>query len=340
MLDGFELPAGAWERAVLPARMDRYEPSMLDMLCLSGEVGWARLSTPRVLKMASVDAGRAVPPRARASVAGAARADERTERASPTTRGSCSTCCSARGASFFKDLLAGAALRCRPACGRRSACWSLRVWQSRTASPACGCSSPRRRDGRSRRSAHELRRPLDALVPRDDDPRTPRGGGRTQAHALLRRYGVVFRRLLTREPNAAPWRELTRVYRRLEARGEIRGGRFVSGMAGEQFALPDAVPTLREVRRTPASGSVLHDLHRRSAQPDRHRHRRSRACVPPAATGWPTATACRWRSSKASKRGRWRRSMRRICLRSRGFCCAGARVEWPETRLLSHWVGV
>jgi ATP-dependent Lhr-like helicase len=65
----------------------------------------------------------------------------------------------------------------------------------------------------------------------------------------------VFRRLLVRETAAAPWRELTRVYRRLEARGEIRGGRFVSGMSGEQYALPDAVPVLREVRRTPPNGA-------------------------------------------------------------------------------------
>jgi len=77
-----------------------------------------------------------------------------------------------------------------------------------------------------------------------------------QAWALLRRYGVIFRRLLTREPNAAPWRELTRVYRRLEARGEIRGGRFVAGMSGEQFALPDAVDRLREVRRTALDGRL------------------------------------------------------------------------------------
>ena len=77
-----------------------------------------------------------------------------------------------------------------------------------------------------------------------------------QAWTLLRRYGVVFRRLLTRETTAAPWRDLARVCRRLEARGEIRGGRFVAGMAGEQFALPDAVPVLREVRRTLPSGTI------------------------------------------------------------------------------------
>jgi ATP-dependent helicase Lhr and Lhr-like helicase len=75
------------------------------------------------------------------------------------------------------------------------------------------------------------------------------------ARALLRRYGVVFWRLLAQEPGwLPPWRDLLRVYRRLEARGEIRGGRFVAGFAGEQFALPDAVGLMREMRRKPASG--------------------------------------------------------------------------------------
>ena len=80
---------------------------------------------------------------------------------------------------------------------------------------------------------------------------------RRRPRSLLRRYGIVFRRLLAREANVAPWRELTRVYRRLEARGEIRGGRFVSGMSGEQFALADAVERLREIRRTPPDGRCL-----------------------------------------------------------------------------------
>jgi ATP-dependent Lhr-like helicase len=77
-----------------------------------------------------------------------------------------------------------------------------------------------------------------------------------QARALLKRYGVVFRKLLAREANAAPWRELARVYRRLEARGDVRGGRFVGGMSGEQFALADAVERLREIRRTPRDGRL------------------------------------------------------------------------------------
>src|SRR5206468_6935739 len=78
------------------------------------------------------------------------------------------------------------------------------------------------------------------------------------ARALLRRYGVVFWRLLEREAGwLPPWRELLRVYRRLEARGEIRGGRFVSGFSGEQFALPEAIGLLRETRRKPASGELV-----------------------------------------------------------------------------------
>jgi ATP-dependent Lhr-like helicase len=77
------------------------------------------------------------------------------------------------------------------------------------------------------------------------------------AHTLLRRYGVIFRRLLAREPGAPPWRELLQIYRRLEARGEIRGGRFVSGMSGEQFALPEAVGQLRAVRRQGPRGRLV-----------------------------------------------------------------------------------
>ena len=88
-----------------------------------------------------------------------------------------------------------------------------------------------------------------AIVLRGDT--APREKGvETLAWTLLRRYGVVFRRLIARETEGVPWRELARVYRRLEARGEIRGGRFVSGMPGEQFALADAVDRLREVRRS------------------------------------------------------------------------------------------
>ena len=91
------------------------------------------------------------------------------------------------------------------------------------------------------------------------------------AHALLRRYGVVFWRLLAREAGwLPPWRDLLRVYRRLEARGEIRGGRFVAGFSGEQYALPEAIGLMREVRRAAGFGPMGVALRRRSAQSRRH----------------------------------------------------------------------
>jgi ATP-dependent Lhr-like helicase len=78
------------------------------------------------------------------------------------------------------------------------------------------------------------------------------------AMTLLRRYGVMFWRLLEREASWLPsWRELLPVFHRLEARGEIRGGRFVAGFSGEQFALPEAIPLLREVRRRPHDASLV-----------------------------------------------------------------------------------
>ena len=82
-------------------------------------------------------------------------------------------------------------------------------------------------------------------------PRTER------AFQLLRRYGVVFYEMLAREPMAPPWRELVRIYRRAEAQGKIRGGRFVSGHVGEQFALPEAIDMLRSTRRQEGSGRYV-----------------------------------------------------------------------------------
>src|SRR5205814_5507532 len=72
-----------------------------------------------------------------------------------------------------------------------------------------------------------------------------------------RRYGVVFRRLVQRESLLAPWRDIMRVYRRLEARGEIRGGRFVGGFSGEQYALPEAIGLLRSTRREQGADELI-----------------------------------------------------------------------------------
>jgi ATP-dependent Lhr-like helicase len=260
-LDGFELAAAAWERSVLPARMDKYDPSLLDMLCLTGAVGWVRLSkepteivsaTPVALFLrehaetwlalrqgpaeTAYDHGHDDP----LAVPGVIR-----------TRGAQVVVDSlrARGASFFHELAGASGL---PDPDLRRALAELVAAGLVTSDGFAGLRGMMR-GSNGGAGAH--------LAGRWSLVRTAAATDReaaveTQARAFLRRYGVVFRRVLAREANAAPWRELARVYRRLEARGEVRGGRFVSGMSGEQFALGEAVDRLREVRRSAVSGEL------------------------------------------------------------------------------------
>ena len=263
MLDGYELPAAAWERSVLPARLESYEPSMLDMLCLAGETGWARLSVP------SIEPGMSRRPVGATPIALFLREHAscwqtlRTSDGAPEqTLGSEARrvldVLRTRGASFFNDLAAASNLDAetlRAAIGSlvaaglaasdgfsglRALIWSRGAFTARD----------RRTHFAGRWTAISAEGANASTLTRD-------AAVETQAWTLLRRYGVIFRRLLARETNAVPWRELTRVYRRLEARGEIRGGRFVSGMAGEQFALPEAVQRLREVRRARPDGRLV-----------------------------------------------------------------------------------
>ena len=259
-LDGYALAATAWERSILPARVERYESSMLDMLCLTGDVAWARLSpsatnpvgsTPVALFLREhADAWQSLRESAEIVLSEAA------QRALDTLR--------ARGASFARDLgsdddevkralaelvsagliasdgFAGLRMLVGPHdrgkasfAGRWSLIGDGRAQCSVLSAPGSG-GSEHRALSTEHSSAVE-----------------------TQARVLLRRYGIVFRRLLAREANAAPWRELARVYRRLEARGEFRGGRFVTGMSGEQFALPEAVERMREIRRGAPDGVLI-----------------------------------------------------------------------------------
>jgi len=210
-LDGFEIAANAWEKHILPQRIDRYEPSLLDTLCFTGEIGWARLTT-----------GVALFPRPHV----AAWLTETTTTLSEPAQQILDTL-RTRGASFTRDL------------GDNQEALTEGIGELVNAGLITSDGFIGRKPERAGRWS---------LLTNDIDHEQ---AVETQARALLRRYGVIFRRLLTREPNAAPWRELARVYRRLEARGEIRGGRFVTGMSGEQFALPEAVEKLREIRRTP-----------------------------------------------------------------------------------------
>jgi ATP-dependent Lhr-like helicase len=282
-LDGFELAASAWERAVLPARLDRYERSMLDMLCLTGEVGWARLSphvaVPEAGLTASAQAtavkNSCATPVATARLIGATpvalflrehgdfwrtlRETNGVDRINPVNtlseaaRAVYETLRS-RGASFLRELTTCAVDQDAlvSAVGELVAAGLVASdgFDGLRTIVRASAGRPLARNG----AAHSGRWSL--LLA--DPPEVSRESAvQAQAWALLRRYGVVFRRVLSREANAAPWRELARVYRRLEARGEIRGGRFVSGMSGEQFALADAVDRLREIRRTPLDDQVL-----------------------------------------------------------------------------------
>jgi ATP-dependent Lhr-like helicase len=271
MLDGYELGAAAWERSILPARVDGFDGSMLDMLCLAGEAAWARLSPPSTDTSDPPRLGPGTPIaiflREHADLwlalreAGATREtrlDDNARRILERLRD--------RGASFFSELRQAAGLDDDAA---RSAVGSLVAAGLAASDGFSGLRAliwsaqgrPFTLDRRANFAGRWSAIAADAAPASNDSRGADRVGEQgpveTQAWTLLRRYGVLFRRLLAREAVAAPWRDLVRVCRRLEARGEIRGGRFVSGMSGEQFALPRAVERLREVRRTRPSGRPI-----------------------------------------------------------------------------------
>ena len=257
-LQGFHAAAGAWEREILPARVSGYEPGLLDTLCLSGEVAWGRLAV-------SADPGevprrRAAPTR-HAPVTLALRSDlpwllaaahgeppplGASARALVDLLGRC-------GACFLPDL---AAMTGRLPGEVEGALWELVSAGLVTCDGFAGLRTlldppPRHRPRRPGQGGGRwalLRPPRPADAPPAASPLEP------VARQLLARWGVIFRDLLGREPLAPPWRELLPVYRALEARGEIRGGRFVAGLSGEQYALPAAVESLRAVRRAPGNG--------------------------------------------------------------------------------------
>jgi ATP-dependent Lhr-like helicase len=246
-LDGLELPARAWERDVLPARTDRYDASWLDVLCLTGSVGWARLSsgptqvvgaTPIALFLREhADLWPSLWSPGLADAAAAILSDEARSVFETLTQ---------RGASFSADLANATSITGE---GCRAALAELVAAGLVTSDGFAGLRSVIGRSSATSRAANVDAAGRWSAVRRVPNlPREP--AIEALAWTLLRRYGVVFRRLLARETANVPWRELSRVYRLLEARGEIRGGRFVSGMSGEQFALPEAVERLREVRRS------------------------------------------------------------------------------------------
>jgi ATP-dependent Lhr-like helicase len=282
LLEGFEAPAAAWETEILPARIAAYEPGWLDDQCLAGRITWARLAPGhdnRRDQLATPGRDRGATPirttpitlliRRHAqfwtSLAGPANGLQPSRRAQ-TVLG----CLHTQGASFFDELTSAGDLlpsQVEEALGELVAL-GLVTSDSFGGLRALLVPSDRRRpfaSGTRRRRIVSFgmedagrwaltRRPPSEAA----EPQTQSASIEHVARTLLRRYGVVFWRLLAREADwLPPWRDLLRVYRRLEARGEVRGGRFVAGFSGEQYALPDAVGLLREVRRRPASGEWI-----------------------------------------------------------------------------------
>ncbi len=162
----------------------------------------------------------------------------------------------ANGACFFLDLVQGTGMlrtQVETTLGELTN-WGMVTSDSFAGLRALVTPQSRRPRFAARRGRRQSASPFDlagrwSLLTQPDGGEADPQDFEFLAHVLLRRYGVVFRKLLERESVLIPWRDLLRVYWRMEARGEIRGGRFVEAVAGEQFALPEALGTLRKVRR-------------------------------------------------------------------------------------------
>jgi ATP-dependent helicase Lhr and Lhr-like helicase len=273
-VEGFEAAAGAWETEILPARVEEYEPAWLDDHCLAGRIAWARL---RPRNGRSNGERGATPVRTTPITLLARRHAALWMSLSPTPDGvqpggraqAVADYIRAHGASFFDELVEGTGLLRNQVEEALAELVALGLVNSDSFGGlrALLVPSDRRKPiaiGRRRRrtvafgmeDAGRWALARRAATPAGSQPKPE--AVEHVAHKLLHRYGVVFWRLLEREADwLPPWRELLRVYRRLEARGDIRGGRFVAGFSGEQFALPDAVGMLREVRRKPASDTWI-----------------------------------------------------------------------------------
>ncbi|HZR67872.1 MAG TPA: DEAD/DEAH box helicase [Burkholderiales bacterium] len=256
-LDGYELPAGAWERDVLDARVSDYEPQTIDMLCLSGRVAWGRVTPGTSAKTPLRSSPIALMRREHSALWRAPAAGD-PEGLSSDARAVLAGL-RARGASFFHEI-AGVTGLLRTQVER--ALGELAGAGLVTADSFSGLRALLAPSEKHKRRSHRRGTPTGvdtagrwALLVADES--VP-DGDRVEkiARVLLARYGVVFRALLARESRLPAWRELAAVYRRLEARGEIRGGRFVGGFGGEQFALPDAVGRLRAVRKLEKTGEM------------------------------------------------------------------------------------
>ncbi len=277
-LEGFEAPAAAWETEILPARVNEYDPAWLDELSRSGRVVWTRIAPLQS------NGERAPSPVRTTPIALASRrnlgiwsalAPDGDDVSLTSGAQQVVQFITAHGASFFEEIVEGTTLlrtQVEQALAELVAQGLVNA-DSFGGLRALLVPSDRRRtfDGQRRmrrtalfgiedagRWALVRRKPAVAVVKQDRPSRAESEIVEHVARTLLRRYGVVFWRLIAREAAwLPPWRDLLRCYRRLEARGEIRGGRFVAGISGEQFAAPEAIGLLRDVRRREQSGALI-----------------------------------------------------------------------------------
>ncbi len=263
-LEGYEIPAAAWEASILPARVARYKREYLDQLCYSGEVMWGRLSPhPALAQVDDAERKRRIRPTKLAPISLFKREDgealivardgEQNAALSHAAREVLDEI-GRRGAPFFADVVRGTK---RLPAEVEEALWQLVAAGLVTAD---GFDALRSLIDAKRRLGEKGLR----ARPRSSSGRWTRLHSETEgidaeafARRLLERWGVVFRDVVARETLAPPWRELLRALRRLEARGEIRGGRFVNGYVGEQFALPEAIEALRAARRNADDSEVV-----------------------------------------------------------------------------------
>jgi ATP-dependent Lhr-like helicase len=270
-LQGFEIPANAWERQILARRIADYDPKILDQLCLTGAVGWGRLSPHPATLEDTAEGRRRVIPTSVAPVTFFVREDsdwmmprhpgtDLPEEARGLSHGARQVLdfLRHRGASFFADIVRGTE---KLKSEIETALWELVAAGIVTADGFDNLRSlidPKRRagqgHGRTSRPRHSSGRW--SLLYTDEVADRSKAVEAT-CWMLLKRYGVVFRDLLVRETILPKWRELQIAFRRLEDRGEIRGGRFVDGFLGEQFALPVAVESLRATRKMEPTAETL-----------------------------------------------------------------------------------
>jgi ATP-dependent Lhr-like helicase len=271
-LEGFEAAAGAWETEVLPNRISEYEPAWLDEQCLAGRFVWTRLAARRSDGQQRPAPVRATPVvllarrnlRLWSGLAGGAEAPQLAAGAARIM-----SYLAAHGASFFDELVQGTGLLTSQAEEALAETVALGLVNSDSFAGLRALLVPadRRRPAMGGRRRRRLA--LYGMEAAGRWARIARAADGTNrqpeeetveliVRTLLRRWGVVFWRLLAREADwLPPWRDLLMCCRRLEARGEIRGGRFVAGFSGEQFAQPEAIALLRAARRKPRDGQYV-----------------------------------------------------------------------------------